>query len=167
MTCLQRRPLVTKSLTCAFVHGAGDFVAQKLERRQLTHNGAHSSAHNEPNNWERTGRLTLIGLQFGPILHYVYQGLSLVPTSPGLRGIFQKVLIHQIFFAPVSVAWFFVSCRILEGKSLPEVKNTLSTDYIGSMKVNYCMWPVALVFGLKVSVSPPQQPPSWCANTYA
>ena len=146
--CLEKKPLRTKALTCAFIHGAGDCVAQNLEKRVTTEEAPRPQQ--SPYNYERTGRLCLIGLQFGPILHYVYQGLARIPTSPGVLGLIQKVFVHQVFFAPVSVAWFFVSCRILEGKSMGEVKNTLCTDYVGSMKVNYFLWPAAIFVGLKV-----------------
>jgi len=145
--CLSKHPLRTKALTCGMIHGAGDCVAQHLEQRVPVEN--HPLDGRPVYNWERTGRLSLIGLQFGPILHYVYQGLARIPTSPGLLGLVQKVFVHQIFFAPISVGWFFVSCRILEGKSMLEVKNTLCTDYVGSMKVNYFLWPAAIFVGLK------------------
>lgn len=147
LRCVERYPLRTKALTCGCIHATGDYVAQHLERVPKDDNIKGSPSFQY--NWERTGRLCVIGLQFGPILHYVYQGLARIPTSPGVLGVVQKVLVHQVFFAPISVAWFFVSCRVLEGKSMLEVKNTLCTEYVGSMKVNYFLWPAAIFVGLK------------------
>jgi protein Mpv17 len=55
----------------------------------------------------------------------------------------QTMIVDQLVFAPAIITTFFVSTSLMEGKSVPEVKQKLDRDLLTAVKGNYLLWPAA------------------------
>lgn len=102
---LERRPILTKSVTACIIFGMSDYLAQKLE-----------SGYNKQSkisleyNWLRTLTSIAVGLfYFGPAAHAWYGMIFKLFPGTGLVSTLQKAAMGQIFFGPSFTCIFFAT----------------------------------------------------------
>jgi len=137
LAALETKPLVTKSLTSAFLMGTGDVVAQKLIEKK---------------KWElkRTVRAVGIGCVLtGPSLHYWYKLLDTAVVGNSTKAVIGKTVIDQTVFAPYIISLFFVSNSVLDGKSSEETVRKLKKDLLPTLYVNWTVWPLATLINFR------------------
>ncbi|KAG0224687.1 hypothetical protein BGW42_004950 [Actinomortierella wolfii] len=59
-----------------------------------------------------------------------------------LQPAMRRMLVDQVFFAPVGLAMLFTGLTVLEGGGVKEVKEKLSESYTTALKTNYTIWPI-------------------------
>ena len=103
---LERRPIITKSITAGAIFGLSDYLAQKVER----------SNKNDALNWTRTMGSMLVGLlYFGPAAHYWYEMIFRLLPETGLLSTLQKAFWGQIIFGPSFTCIFFAVSLMQSG----------------------------------------------------
>ncbi|CAI7586734.1 unnamed protein product [Penicillium palitans] len=127
---LAKRPILTASITSAFLFGSGDVLAQQaVDRKGL-----------QKHDFARTGRMALYGgAVFGPVAttwfgilqrHVVLKGTASTTAA--------RVAADQVFFAPVQLTCFLSSMAIMEGVDPVE---RLKTAFVPAYKANLMVWP--------------------------
>ncbi|KAH8105767.1 hypothetical protein DFH11DRAFT_644837 [Phellopilus nigrolimitatus] len=124
---LQRRPLLTQSVTAGVLFGAGDVIAQQgIERQGKNHDFA------------RTARLTFYGgALFGPLMTKWYQALNRLTFASPARAVAARVWLDQALLTPAAVVFFFSSMTFLEGKGVGEAKKRVETAYVPTLLRNW------------------------------
>jgi len=155
--------MFTKCCTTMTLGGLGDVIEQNLSNYR----------HGTRNPWNpvRTAKLAAFGLCVaGPMNHYWYKILDKGISGRTMTNNFQKLAADQILFAPIIVSAFFTSMTVMNGGGPEEIKNTLSKNFIPTMKMNYYLWPAAQM--VNFTFVPPQQRVGYVAcilllwNTY-
>lgn len=132
--CVQKRPILVKSLTSAVLMGVGDSISQFIEQRD---------EEEIQIDFFRVGRMTIIGSTFGPLLHFWYGWLDKTIKFTGSKGALSKVLLDQGLFAPSFLAFITITIGASEGKNTQELKEIMSNNYFTALKINYYIWPLA------------------------
>ncbi|KIJ64164.1 hypothetical protein HYDPIDRAFT_132794 [Hydnomerulius pinastri MD-312] len=127
---LMRRPMLAQSATAAFLFGAGDVIAQQaIERQGKNH------------DFMRTARLTFYGgAFFGPALTKWYQLLNRIKFSSPTKGVIYRVWLDQAVLTPVAVGFFFGAMTMLEGKSISDAQERISTNYQPTLIRNWTVF---------------------------
>lgn len=127
---LASSPILTQSVTTAFLFATGDITAQQL----IEHRGS------KDHDVARTARMALYGGSvFGPAASSWYSLLQRrVVLSTPRRTMLAQVACDQGLFAPVFIGVFLSSMAVLEGGS-PRAK--LEHNYRSAMEANYVVWP--------------------------
>ncbi|KAJ6147211.1 hypothetical protein N7497_009193 [Penicillium chrysogenum] len=140
---LAKRPILTASITSAFLFGSGDVLAQQaVDRKGL-----------QKHDFARTGRMALYGgAVFGPAAttwfgmlqrHVVLKGTASTTAA--------RVAADQVFFAPVQLTCFLSSMAIMEGVDPVE---RWQTAFVPAYKANLMVWP--FVQGVNFTFVPPR-----------
>eukprot|EP01095_Lingulamoeba_sp_RSL-Kostka_P000698 TRINITY_DN10984_c0_g1_i1.p1 TRINITY_DN10984_c0_g1~~TRINITY_DN10984_c0_g1_i1.p1 ORF type:complete len:192 (+),score=47.59 TRINITY_DN10984_c0_g1_i1:18-593(+) len=142
MKFLEKYPIQTKMFTASFLMGAGDTIAQFIEDEKVFQTGNY--------DYSRTARMMMIGLTFfGPALHYWYGFLNrLIPGSGAAKAVL-KVGIDQTIFAPLAIGVFYTLNGLFSFESPTEIIDTLKNDYMGTLLINYMIWPVTQLINFK------------------
>lgn len=130
---LERFPIATKAMTSLIGFFLGDVLAQKFL-------GDKDAAI----VWARVARMASFGfLIHGPTGHYFYSALDrlIVGTSP--IKVASKVIIDQVFWAPIFTALFFSYLGFAEGKSVDDVINKIKNDTWTGVTTSWKFWPLA------------------------
>jgi protein Mpv17 len=133
--------------------------------------GAHTGildgvvgAHTPDDDWldaPRAARMGLFGLGVvAPTLHFWYGRLDARIVGPGLVKLLQRVAVDQSIFAPFIVGAFFVFeegvlALAKGGPSAPllaPIQASLSEHYVEALKLNYVIWPAAMLVAFKVPI---------------
>lgn len=126
--------IITNTVTCGFLLGAGDVIQQSLERRQKP-----------TRHWEkdRTVHMFITGCSMGPLLHFWYSWIDKIVPGKGLQRVkivVMKVTIDQLF-APFFGTWYFLFMGMLQGHTLAanwkEFKAKFWDYYLAELSV----WP--------------------------
>ncbi len=80
---MQRRPLLVKTVTSAALFGLGDFMSQKLEKKQEL-------------DLQRIGRMVAWGGMFAPLAHVWYGALDKMIPGQSALIVAQKVVADQV-----------------------------------------------------------------------
>lgn len=132
LSLLASQPLATKSATAAVLNAAGDASAQLLIEKKK---GLSEL------DWARLGRFALLGAALvGPALHWWYGTLSRVVTLQGTAGALTRLGLDQLAFGPVFIGSFLAALGLLEGKSVPQVKQRLRDDLPTTVCSNWILW---------------------------
>lgn len=132
-TQLDRYPIMTKAMTSLIGFFLGDVLAQKF----LGEKDADI-------NWARVARMASFGfLIHGPTGHYFYSALDrlIVGTSP--LKVASKVVVDQVFWAPIFTALFFSYLGFAEGKSVDDVVTKIKNDTWTGVTTSWKFWPLA------------------------
>jgi hypothetical protein len=145
-------PLVTKSITAAFIGGFGDLLAQIVESYSLERKTKYTGKASSAFDGRRTFAIVVEGLCIsGPMMHYAYDWLeSVLPVhTPDPNddlyewlAAMSHVLVDAILMDSFSVGTILVCTCILEGRGT-ELLSELKQDYIPTVKVS---WASSLVF---------------------
>ncbi|XP_018414422.1 PREDICTED: mpv17-like protein 2, partial [Nanorana parkeri] len=101
--------LVTNTVSGGILLAVGDTVQQTREIRKDPE---------KSRDWQRTGRMFVIGACLSPVDHYWYIWLDRALPSASMRTVVKKVLIEQILASPIVNALFFLGIGSLEGQTL-------------------------------------------------
>ncbi|XP_074336842.1 protein sym-1-like [Apium graveolens] len=128
LALLARHPVLTKSVTSAFLNLVGDLVCQL----QVDH--APSL------DLKRVYLFTFLGLALvGPTLHFWYLYLSKLVALPGVPGAFFRLVIDQVLFAPAFVGVFLSTLLTLEGRPSLVIPK-LQQEWFTSVIANWKLW---------------------------
>ena len=143
---LVRFPLLTKSMTSGIIGGAGDLLAQTVERNlQRSTKGLA-----EPISLRRSLCVAAEGLFVsGPLMHYTYDLMDYWIPVEAATGSLQKwalsllqVLLDCVVMDALFVATLMVTTAILEGKA-KRIPRELRTEYLDGVKA---AWASSLCF---------------------
>jgi peroxisomal membrane protein 2 len=148
---LNRRPVVTKSLTAGIIVSLGDIVGQIMEI-------VSPSANQKSFDVVRLARFCTMGLFLqAPVTHYYYHALDhkFPPTPhPWTWTTFVKLVIDQTMYAPAFLLAVIVYLGLLEGDSWHTISLQLQDEYVSTMVANWKLWiPATLI---NMAYVPPQ-----------
>ena len=127
LALLDKKPVLTKSLTAAFLNGVGDIIAQ------LWLDGGNIDL-------KRLGIFSFIGLVLiGPALHVWYGSLSRIVTAAGSAGAIGRLMLDQFAFAPIFIGSIVSSIMALEGHA-KDIPSKLRSDLPTILKSNWIVW---------------------------
>jgi peroxisomal membrane protein 2 len=158
--CLNRRPVVTKSITAGVIVSLGDLVGQCMA---LASSSSISSGLtiNSPLTFDvvRLARFCSMGLFLqAPVTHYYYLALDHylppTPNNPWTWVTFVKLFIDQTTYAPAFLFAVFLYLGILEGDSWNVMWTKIQSDYVSTMVANWKLWIPATL--LNMAYIPPQ-----------
>lgn len=132
VAAVERRPLLTKSMTAVLIFSAADAFAQLLE-----HTRGVSKV--ESFDWPRCARFAAFGLFGAPWSHYYFHWLDKwLPPSPNPWSMttLQKVAIDQFIQAPILLAIMICALSLMKGEGLGGVKRDMSHSFFGALIAN-------------------------------
>ena len=86
--------LLTNTIVSCVLDGLGDYIEQRIER-------------NETQDWQRTKRMAIMGLFFGPLDHYWYKLLDKRLPGATVQIALKKVIIDEAVLGMSTTAIFF------------------------------------------------------------
>ncbi|KAK9889836.1 hypothetical protein WA026_007202 [Henosepilachna vigintioctopunctata] len=111
----------------------GDLIQQEIEFQ--------TNKLSKRYDFNRLGRMFLVGLAFGPVHHYYYIKLNKYLPERNVNTIFKKIMLDQFFMGPICIACFFTCLGALEWKSLNEINMEIKKKFIGVYLMDWCLWP--------------------------
>ncbi|XP_037955599.1 mpv17-like protein 2 [Teleopsis dalmanni] len=118
----------------------GDVAAQQIEFKR-SGRAVHSSFGYEHFDFERMGRMFVVGALMGPLHHYVYNWMDRVMPIANFRNTIQKILIDQLFMSPACILIFFYGACFLENKTLKETNDELVEKFPIVYLMDWMLWP--------------------------
>jgi hypothetical protein len=139
--CLDRRPLLTKAITSAFLTLLADVVGQCLEQ-----------GHNIKFDLGRLVRFATMGMFLqAPVTHYWYVLLDycLPPTPyPWTPTTFVKLAFDQLLYAPSFMVLVITYLAIFSGSSWHGVLEQLKDEFAQTIVDNWKLWAPATIINL-------------------
>ncbi|XP_071700370.1 protein sym-1-like [Rutidosis leptorrhynchoides] len=157
-TCLAIHPVKTQVISCGFIWGLGDLLAQAVTRHSarnflLTPQDEDRDLHI---NWRRIVTISLFGMAFvGPIGHFWYIGLDrflkyrLEYPPRSMRFVAMKVVLDGIIFGPIDLFVFFAYMGFASGKNVSQVKEEVKRDFLPALVVEVGIWPIVQVVNFR------------------
>ena len=132
---LQTRPILTKSSTACFIFALSDYLAQRLETKNLK---------KTTNNWTRTLASAIVGFcYFGPAAHYWYQMIFQLFPGTSLLSTLQKAGLGQLIFGPTFTCIFFASALLQSGNfTMKTWFRKIKNDLPGAWAAGLGFWPL-------------------------
>lgn len=130
---LEHFPIMTKAMTSMVGFLLGDVIAQKFLGDKDT-----------PIDWKRAARMATFGfLIHGPTAHFFYSALDCIIVGTSPMKVASKVVVDQVFWAPIFTAIFFAFLGFAEGKSVNLVKRKVQNDTWTGVTTSWKFWPLA------------------------
>ncbi|KZT63818.1 hypothetical protein DAEQUDRAFT_86670 [Daedalea quercina L-15889] len=127
---LVTRPMLTRSMTSMTVFALGDVMAQQFVERK-------GSQH----DLVRTGRGAFYGATiFGPTYTTWLKWLSSLKFSSRTREVTAKVCLDQFVYGPAIIATYFTAMTLMEGKTVVDAKERLTTAYPPAVLRSYSVF---------------------------
>jgi len=127
---LDKKPLLTKSMTSLVGWALGDFIAQKFIGKAAF-------------DMARFVRLSAFGfLYHGPSGHYFYNWLDRKIDGKGPKVVALKVLIDQTLWCPLFMTVFFTYLGLVAGDPLPVIRTKITSDLLAACQGSWKVWPV-------------------------
>lgn len=127
---LDKKPLITKSMTSLVGWALGDLIAQKFIGKAAF-------------DLSRFLRLSAFGaLYHGPSGHYFYNWLDRKIDGKGPKVVATKVLIDQVFWCPIFMSVFFTYLGLVSGDSLSVIGSKINADLLNACKGSWKVWPL-------------------------
>ena len=133
VTIVERRPLLTKSLTATIILGGADLFAQALEHARGI------SDRSRGVDWPRAARFAAFGLFGAPWSHYYFYWLDhwLPPSKkPCSWTTLIKVFIDQFIQAPLLLAFMICALSIMKGEGFQGMKQDMTDTFVGALLAN-------------------------------
>ena len=104
-SAFSRYLLLTNTIGTGVIDGLGDYLEQHIERATEI-------------DWERTKRMAIIGLIFGPIGHYWYKYLDRKLPGKTTATLVKKIVYDEVVLGTASIVIFFVGKIYLWGVAI-------------------------------------------------
>lgn len=133
---LEKRPIVTKSVTACAIFALSDWLAQRLEKTE--------DDKSKSTNWIRTISSALVGLlYFGPAAHAWYDMIFKLLPGTSLVSTLQKAALGQLLFGPSFTCIFFATSLLQQGNfSLQNWFQKIKEDLPGAWVAGLGFWPL-------------------------
>lgn len=128
--------LATNIISSGVLMAIGDLAAQEIRYRRGT-------VEKREYDWNRLGRMFIVGALQGPMHHYVYRWMDTVMPVQTLKNITRKILIDQFVMSPICILMFFYSACFLEHKSLEETNDEILEKFHYIYLMDWAVWPAA------------------------
>jgi len=145
--CLEKKPLLTKSLTSAAMGGIGDIIAQLLVPYVF---GGVSGF--DLVRWIRFVFLNLVFV--GPVCHAWLTILVKRMPKPGLKWAVLRMIPDQILFTPI---FNFLLLSLLFSMTDLVPQWASAAALWSTLKAGWCLWPAAQILNFWVVPPPLQQ----------
>jgi len=132
VSAVERRPLLTKSLTAVIIFSIADASAQGLE-----HGRGVSTV--DGFDWLRCARFAAFGLFGAPWSHFYFMWLDkcLPPSAnPWSITTLQKVFIDQFIQAPILLAIMICALSLMKGEGFTGMKHDMSDSFLAALIAN-------------------------------
>lgn len=129
---VERRPLLTKSITATIILGGADLCAQGLEH-------VRGTSDNTGVDWPRAARFAAFGLFGAPWSHFYFHWLdTCIPPSnqPCSSTILLKVFIDQFIQAPILLAVMISMLSLMKGEGIEGVKTDMRDSFVDALIAN-------------------------------
>ncbi|WOO77183.1 Protein SYM1 [Vanrija pseudolonga] len=156
---LSTRPLRTKMITSTVLFSIGDSIAQfGIEGRRLGADGSEVDQAGDPiEAWDpqRAARLAFYGgFIFAPLAHNWLGFIEKIKYPSKIRTLATRLAVDQFLWGPFIVCMFWGCNGILEGKSIPEVKQKVEMAFLPVYMRSMCVFgPTAAI---NFTLIPPQ-----------
>ncbi|KAI8120114.1 hypothetical protein FF38_09519 [Lucilia cuprina] len=114
----------------------GDVMAQEIEFRRGLPNAQRY-------DWQRIGRMFIVGALQGPLHHYVYNWMDKVMPVANFKNVMKKILIDELIMSPACIFIFFYSACFLERKTFKETNDELKEKFLFIYLIDWMLWPGA------------------------
>ena len=138
---LQKRPLLTKSLTGMFLAGSGDLLAQRFE---LAGGGPKKNSITSGRDpWRRFFVFATFGFVWTGPFNHVWLGYLArkYPVNGGQTVFLKKMFVHHFLWNPIVYFPFFFSFNgLLLGLNRKEFQEWVRRDYVSNLLWCYIVW---------------------------
>ncbi|CAK9154667.1 unnamed protein product [Ilex paraguariensis] len=129
---VKSRPILTKSITAAFIYTAADLSSQMI-----------AQPSSEPYDLVRTLRMAGYGmLILGPSVHFWFNFVSKALPQRDLITTLKKIVLGQTIYGPAMTVVFFSVNAGLQGETGAEIVGRLKRDLIPTMINGVMYWPI-------------------------
>ncbi|CAK7275238.1 hypothetical protein SEPCBS57363_006579 [Sporothrix epigloea] len=115
-----------------------------------------------PFDFERLTRFMAYGFGMAPIQFKWFQFLSRTfPIVSGVSAVgptLKRVVMDQLVFAPLGIAWFFTVMTVTEGGGRIAVQTKLRDMFVPTLKANFTVWPAVQLINFRLMPVPLQLP---------
>ncbi|CAK7566798.1 MAG: hypothetical protein SEPTF4163_004750 [Sporothrix epigloea] len=115
-----------------------------------------------PFDFERLARFMAYGFGMAPIQFKWFQFLSRTfPIVSGVSAVgptLKRVVMDQLVFAPLGIAWFFTVMTVTEGGGRIAVQTKLRDMFVPTLKANFTVWPAVQLINFRLMPVPLQLP---------
>ncbi|CAG2233419.1 MPV17 [Mytilus edulis] len=118
--------VVTNTVTCGCLLGAGDLLTQNIEQRFMHRKTDESEGVKI--NWSRTERFI---------------------KGTGNKMVFKKILADQLVAGPWFCSSFFFGMGLLEGRGVEGAVGEVKENFLPVYLVDWCFWPPAQFINFK------------------
>uniref|UniRef100_A0A914W6U1 Mpv17-like protein 2 n=1 Tax=Plectus sambesii TaxID=2011161 RepID=A0A914W6U1_9BILA len=133
----QKYLIVTNTVSCSSLLGAGDFLQQKI--------GWSTKSGTEGYDWKRTARVAALGLVLGPMNHHWYRLLDGRIGGRTGKDIATKVA-ADFAVSPIFACTFITGVAVLEGKGPSTALMEYRNKFFKILTLDVCVWPPTQVF---------------------
>lgn len=133
--------LVANVVTCGTLLGVGDACVQGMN--------IAVTKKKTKFDFERTGRMIIIGCALGPFNHIWYAVLDKFIKGASGKAVFQKILCDQFIAGPFFCTTFLYGLSILEGKGTSGAKQEWKDKFLEIYFVDWMFWPGAQYINFK------------------
>ncbi|KAL9251244.1 Mpv17-like protein [Drosera capensis] len=168
--CLATHPVKTQMISSGLIWGFGDIAAQSITHLTLKGHRQFPALLGFVDpleivetrwiderkelriNWKRVAATSLFGFGFvGPVGHFWYEGLDrfirhrlkFQPNSARFVG--TKVALDGIIFGPLDLLVFFSYMGFANGKTTPQIKESVKRDFLPALVLEGGIWPIVQV----------------------
>lgn len=113
---LERRPIITKSVTASLIFGLSDYLAQVLEARSSSSKAGNAKPTASLNARRIIWAMAVGLLYFGPAAHVWYDNIFRLLPGTSLLSTLQKAALGQLIFGPSFTCIFFATTLIQSGQ---------------------------------------------------
>jgi len=157
----QTHPNSTLAVTGGTFNALGDFVAQTYQN--TVGKEEHSVARYDV---DRTIRFFCFGFAISPLIGrwntFLERQFPLRVTSGSskvsLKALSKRVAADQIIMAPIGLSLFLGSMGIMEGRTIPQIKQKFTDLYPPALVTNWQVWPLAQLFNFRFMPLPYRVP---------
>lgn len=140
--CIQKRPILTKSITSFCTFSLGDFMSQRIEI---------FSNPLQKYNFIRTMKQGSFGFIVTPYLHmqfclimpYLFPGKAILATI-------KSVTYDQLIGAPIFLTFFFYYLDLSNGLNFQQATEEYKKKFMPTLYMNWTIWPAIMAINFSI-----------------